>query len=146
LVRIDQLRQQAYGALVSGDVTQTPFLFNGMYGVTTDESGLYYMRARFYSPEIKRFVNQDILLGNVTQGQTLNRFAFVTGSPIGYVDPEGELGILAGALIGISIWAISEIVLPTLFPPDIIDSVQKGIFFIGTPTSIGISLYVTSTE
>jgi len=60
-----------------------------MYGVMTDESGLYYMRARFYSPEIKRFINQDILLGNVAQGQTLNRFAYVTGQPVLLVDPFG---------------------------------------------------------
>jgi len=47
------------------------------------------MRARFYSPEIKRFVNQDILLGKVADGQTLNRYAFVTGQPVNYVDPFG---------------------------------------------------------
>jgi len=76
-----------YGELVSGDATQTPFLFNGMYGVMTDESGLYYMRARFYSPETKRFINQDVLLGNIVEGQTLNRFAFVTGNPVSFVDP-----------------------------------------------------------
>jgi len=74
---------------VSGDATQTPFLFNGMYGVMTDENNLYYMRARFYSPEIKRFVNQDVLLGNIAEGQTLNRFAFVTGNPVSFVDPWG---------------------------------------------------------
>ncbi len=77
------------GELVSGDATQTPFLFNGLYGVMTDDNGLYYMRARFYSPEIKRFVNQDILLGNIVEGQTLNRFAFVTGNPVSFVDPFG---------------------------------------------------------
>ena len=60
-----------------------------MYGVMSDSNGLYYMRARFYSPEIRRFVNRDILLGGVIEGQTLNRFAFVTGQPISFVDPFG---------------------------------------------------------
>jgi RHS repeat-associated protein len=78
-----------YGLLLSGDTTKTPFLFNGMYGVMTDDNGLYYMRARFYSPEIRRFINQDVLLGNISQGQTLNRYAFVTGNPITFVDPFG---------------------------------------------------------
>ena len=47
------------------------------------------MRARFYSPEIRRFVNQDVLLGKVSEGQTLNRFAFVTGQQVSFVDPFG---------------------------------------------------------
>jgi RHS repeat-associated protein len=64
-----------YGLRISGDAAKTPFLFNGMYGVMTDSNGLYYMRARFYSPEIRRFVNQDILLGRAAEGQTLNRYA-----------------------------------------------------------------------
>jgi len=47
------------------------------------------MRARFYIPEIKRFINQDILLGGIGEGQTLNRYAFVTGQPVSFVDPFG---------------------------------------------------------
>jgi RHS repeat-associated protein len=78
-----------YGELVAGEVSHTPFLFNGQYGVMSDGNGLYYMRARFYNPTIKRFVNQDVLWGQVSEGQTLNRFAFVSGRPISLVDPFG---------------------------------------------------------
>jgi RHS repeat-associated protein len=63
-----------------------------MYGVMTYASGLYYMRARYYHPEIRRFVNQDILLGEIFEGQTLNRYAYVTGRPVNYVDPFGLVG------------------------------------------------------
>ncbi len=58
----------------------------------TDGNGLLYMRARFYSPEIRRFVNRDVLLGGVVEGQTLNRFAFVNGRPVKLVDPFGLSG------------------------------------------------------
>ena len=75
--------------MVRGDASKTPFLFNGMYGVMTDGNGLLYMRARFYNPEIRRFVNRDVLLGGIADGQTLNRFAFVTGRPVSFVDPFG---------------------------------------------------------
>jgi len=92
---IEQYQYSPYGLLLSSDSSKTPFLFNGMYGVMTDSNNLYYMRARFYSPDIKRFINQDILLGNVFEGQTLNRYAFVTGRPVSFVDPFG----LAGAAI-----------------------------------------------
>ncbi len=86
---VEQYQYSPYGLLLSGDSSKTPFLFNGKYGVMTDSNNLYYMRARFYSPEIKRFINQDILLGGIGEGQTLNRYAFVTGRPVSFVDPFG---------------------------------------------------------
>jgi RHS repeat-associated protein len=86
---VERYLYSPYGLLLNGDASITPFLFNGMYGVMTDDNGLYYMRARYYSPEIRRFVNQDILLGDIFDGQTLNRYAFVTGKPVSFVDPFG---------------------------------------------------------
>jgi RHS repeat-associated protein len=53
------------------------------------ENGLYYMRARYYDPDIKRFINLDVLLGSIDEGQSLNRYAYVNGNPISYVDPFG---------------------------------------------------------
>jgi RHS repeat-associated protein len=61
----------------------------------TDSSDLYYMRARFYSPAIRRFINQDILHGDVAEGQTLNQYAYVTGQPVSFIDPFG-LSAVAG--------------------------------------------------
>jgi RHS repeat-associated protein len=90
---VERFQYGPYGELVKGDTAVTPFLFNGKYGVMSDGNGLYYMRARFYSAAIKRFVNQDVLLGNLAEGQTLNRFAFVTGRPVNWVDPFGFDGI-----------------------------------------------------
>jgi RHS repeat-associated protein len=89
---VERFQYSPYGLLLDGDASITPFLFNGMYGVMTDSNGLYYMRARYYHPEIRRFVNQDILLGDIFEGQTLNRYAFVTGQPVSFVDPFGLVG------------------------------------------------------
>ncbi|MDN4066260.1 RHS repeat-associated core domain-containing protein [Paenibacillus vini] len=55
----------------------------------TDPNGLYFMRARYYDPELKRFLNRDVIQGDLTDGQTLNRYAYVNGDPVGYVDPLG---------------------------------------------------------
>jgi RHS repeat-associated protein len=88
----ERFQYSPYGLLLGGNAEKTPFLFNGMYGVMTDSNGLYYMRARFYRPEMRRFVNQDVLVGNVADGQTLNRYAFVTGKPISLIDPFGLFG------------------------------------------------------
>ncbi len=86
---VERFQYSPYGLLMYGDASITPFLFNGMYGVMSDSNGLYYMRARFYNPEIRRFVNQDVLLGNVAEGQTLNRYAYVKGRAISSIDPFG---------------------------------------------------------
>ena len=54
-----------------------------------DENGLYYMRARYYNPEIRRFINQDIVTGSIENSQSLNRYAYYQGNPVNYFDPFG---------------------------------------------------------
>lgn len=41
------------------------------------------------SPRLKRYLNRDVLQGDMTEGQTFNRFAYVNGYPIGFIDPLG---------------------------------------------------------
>jgi RHS repeat-associated protein len=91
---VERFAYSAFAQLVSHPdaLPATPFLYNGRDGVMTDASGLYYMRARYYSPEIRRFVNQDVLLGDVGDGQSLNRYAYVTGRPVSFIDPFGLQG------------------------------------------------------
>ena len=86
----DTFEYAPYGELVSRTgTTDTPFLFNGREGVMTDSNGLYYMRARYYNPEIKRFINQDVVQGAIENGLSLNRYAYSNGNPISYIDPFG---------------------------------------------------------
>ena len=78
-----------YGELLSGDTTLTHFLYNGRCGVSTEANGLYYMRQRYYNPDIKRFINQDILTGSLDNSQSLNQYSYVQGNPVSYTDPFG---------------------------------------------------------
>ncbi|MBK9167349.1 MAG: RHS repeat protein [Bryobacterales bacterium] len=94
--------------------TNSPFLFSGLFGVITDPNGLAYMRYRWYSPLIHRFINQDAQFGNIAQAATLNRFAYAGNSPLLRADPEGQLWhILAGAAIGavaaVTVQAVTDI-------------------------------------
>ncbi len=54
-----------------------------------DDTGLIYMRARYYSPEIRRFVNADKLHGDISNALSLNRYSFCNGDPANGVDPMG---------------------------------------------------------
>ena len=65
------------------------YLYNGQYGVSTGGNGLYYMRARYYDQDIKRFINRDILSGNIGNNQSLNRYCYVQGNPVSLTDPFG---------------------------------------------------------
>ncbi len=65
------------------------FGYNGRDGVITDDNGLIYMRARYYSPEMRRFINADILHGEISDSTSLNRYSFVNGNPVSFVDPFG---------------------------------------------------------
>jgi len=80
----------AYGKQISRTGTSNViFGYNGRDGVVTDANGLIYMRARYYSPEMRRFINADIIPGEISNAITLNRFAYANGNPVSNVDPFG---------------------------------------------------------
>ena len=54
-------------------------------GRENDGTGLYYYRARYYSPELARFISEDPI--GVAGG--LNLFSYVDGDPIAGTDPFG---------------------------------------------------------
>jgi RHS repeat-associated protein len=60
-------------------------------GQLTDETGLYFYNARYYSPLIGRFVSADTDVPASQGGpQALNRYAFVLNNPLKYTDPSGH--------------------------------------------------------
>jgi len=86
----DTFKYDTYGKLLSRTGTSDViFLYNGRDGVVTDSNGLLYMRARYYSPVLRRFINADILHGEISDSTSLNRYAYVNGNPVSFVDPFG---------------------------------------------------------
>jgi RHS repeat-associated protein len=61
----------------------TPFLFNGHYGVMTDSNGLLNMRARYYNPLTCRFINSD------PSQSGWNWYGYCSGDPVNFNDPFG---------------------------------------------------------
>jgi len=82
----DRIEYSAYGTTTyRAGTNDTPFLFNGRYGVMTDPNGLLYMRARYYNPYLCRFLNADP--SGFSGG--LNFYAYANGNPVSYLDPFG---------------------------------------------------------
>lgn len=55
-------------------------------GRKNDGTGLYYYRARYYHPQLQRFVAEDPI---EFSGGDVNMFAYVANSPITFRDPTG---------------------------------------------------------
>ena len=49
-----------------------------------DLTGLYYYNARYYNPQIAKFTQAD------SQGDTLNKYAYVGNNPVTKIDPSGN--------------------------------------------------------
>ncbi len=58
------------------------------------ESGLLYLRARYYDPAIGRFISADPYLGRMAQPVTQNRYIYVHNNPLLFVDPSGLCSVL----------------------------------------------------
>ncbi len=67
-------------------------------GRENDGTGLYYFRARYYSPTYERFISSDQmgLIGGI------NTYAYVFGNPVNYADPLGLYCLSAAAINGIA--------------------------------------------
>ncbi|MBA3582893.1 MAG: hypothetical protein H0W44_10645, partial [Gammaproteobacteria bacterium] len=67
-------------------------------GRDNDNTGLYYYRARYYAPELKRFISSDPI--GLRGG--LNTYEYVGGDPVNYIDFSGNGRIAAGVCIAIA--------------------------------------------
>ena len=93
-----QYKYDAWGRQIGCDVeagnsnatalsTLNPFRYRGY--VYDEETGLYYLRSRYYNPNCCRFINTDVLLGKIGSLLSTNPVAYCANSPIAYADNDG---------------------------------------------------------
>ena len=56
----------------------------------THNLGLIYMNARYYMPEVGRFISPDTIVPEPGNPQSFNRYAYALNNPIKYNDPSGH--------------------------------------------------------
>lgn len=84
--------------IVQTEYTYEPFGKTGVTGTSNtnsyqytgrenDGTGLYYYRARYYHPQLQRFISEDPI---DFAGGDINLYAYVLNNPLAYTDPSGE--------------------------------------------------------
>ena len=77
----------------------------GFTGEFTENTGMIYLRARYYAPEMGRFMSRDTWGGDNNHPLSYNKWNYTESNPINHTDPSGYCVL----------WGIMDI--PFLNPP-----------------------------
>ncbi|MCI0397129.1 MAG: DUF6531 domain-containing protein [Chloroflexi bacterium] len=79
----------AYGRLLNATgTTANNYLFTGeQYDAFT---GLYYLRTRYYQPDLGRFLTMDGFAGDPFTPQSLHKYGYAHNNPVNFTDPSGQ--------------------------------------------------------
>ena len=149
----------AWGKLLTstGDLAEVnPLRYRGYFYDT--ETGLYYLKSRYYDPEVSRFINPDAFVSSGTSVASYNMMVYCDNNPINRIDPAGmfwrEIGdFFSKTWNGLKTWAksafgaesstiatISEIEIPIIPDPSPV-TIKTG-----TKTTQTISKYGDSSK
>ncbi len=79
----------AFGNLLNSTGTTAHIAYRYTGERYEDNSGLYYLRARYYDPALGRFISSDPFQGYQQQPVTLNGYLYAHNQPINFTDPSG---------------------------------------------------------
>jgi len=78
-------------ASVNPDISDRGYTGHRMNNTGTNDLGLIYMNARYYLPEIGRFISADSIVPDPSNPQSYNRYTYVLNDPINSSDPTGHM-------------------------------------------------------
>ena len=101
---------------ITGSMSETlgkknPFRYRGYYYDT--ETGLYYLKNRYYDPEIRRFISADdtgIVVVSPRLLKEKNLYLYCDNNPVARVDIEGHFWITA-ALVGFATSTVGKMII-----------------------------------
>ena len=105
-------KYDSWGKLISitGSMADTlgkdnPYRYKGYY--YDDETGMYYLKSRYYQPEICRFISaddEDVLIDTHANLSNKNLYLYCDNNPIIKVDEEGQIAeFLVNAALGAAV-------------------------------------------
>lgn len=114
-----EYQYDAWGKTISttGSLAETlgkrnPFRYRGY--VYDEETGLYYLRSRYYNPAVGRFVNADEFIAARKDNLDHNLFAYCTNAPVKASDEDGHWSKALKSLAYVVAAIIAKIVVPAI--------------------------------
>ena len=141
----------AWGKLLtsSGDLADiNPLRYRGYFYDT--ETSLYYLKSRYYNPEVGRFINPDVFATTDVDGVlSANMFAYCENNPVINEDPTGAIALTTLILIGSAVFGVATALYTGYemrqagygWDDTIFYSLGAGICAFGTVYTLGSSLY-----
>ncbi|MHB9941527.1 hypothetical protein CF065_07840 [Clostridium sporogenes] len=62
-----------------------------MYSRYDNETGLYYLKSRYYNPELGRSISADAVAGKAGEILSHNLFSYCGNSPVNAIDEDGNM-------------------------------------------------------
>lgn len=87
---VERLRYDPYGQVLerSGSEPDMPMAFTG--GTPDFSTGLVYLHARYYNPQLGRFISPDSVVQNGLEPVAWSPFVYCRNNPTSFVDPSGH--------------------------------------------------------
>ncbi len=96
------LAYDPFGKQTSGSTTVSNYTFQDEQ--KDGESGLTYLRARYYDPTIARFTSQDSMSGYLDNPASQNGYNYAYDNPVNLADPSGQFvtALIRGIIGGVA--------------------------------------------
>lgn len=89
----------AFGEAELGSATGVDWLHRYDGEQLDEETGDYYLRARYMRPGLGRFTQKDTWTGNPNNPLTLNQYLFADGNPVMKADPSGRFSLIESCIV-----------------------------------------------
>ena len=92
MLKAKSAQESFYGNYLYDKIVPQDHLTRPSYLTTQrlDSTGLYYYNARYYDPQIGRFISPEATVQDLNNPQTQNRDSYSINNPLKYVDPSGN--------------------------------------------------------
>lgn len=89
----DTYTYDAFGIQIASTGANTPNNYRYAGERWDPELGMYYLRARYYNPQIGRFWTMDTFEGKNEDPVSLHKYLYAGTNPVNYSDPSGNYGL-----------------------------------------------------